>query len=62
MGWKIRALIVALTALMVALLFAGIPSLVTPEFESVALLLVATFGVNLFLVLLALFRISGRKV
>ena len=62
MGWKIRVIIVALTALMIALLIASIPSLVTPEFEDVALLIVATFGVNLLLGLLALFRFSGKRV
>ncbi|MFW9919810.1 MAG: hypothetical protein ACFFED_09440 [Candidatus Thorarchaeota archaeon] len=61
MGWRIRATIVGLTALMLALLIITVVSLVSPELENIALFFVATFGVNLFIGIFALFKVGGRR-
>jgi hypothetical protein len=60
MGWRIKALLVALTALMVTLLILSVTSLVAPEFEDLALLFVATLGINLFIGVFALI-LTGNK-
>jgi len=61
MGWKIKALIVALAALMIALLILSVATLVSPEFEDLALIFIATFGVNLFIGVFALFITGGKS-
>lgn len=61
MGWKVKVLLVGLTALMIALLILSAISLASPEMENLALVFVATFGVNLLIGLFALFRISRRR-
>ena len=61
MGWKIRAIIVGLTALMIALLALSAMSIVSPEFEDIALFFVATFGINIFIGLFALFRFGSKR-
>jgi len=60
MGWGIRVLIIGLASLMLALLFLGVASIANPELENLAMLFVATFGVNIFIGLFALFLIGGK--
>ena len=60
MGWRIKALLVALIALMLALMIISVTSLVSPEFEDIALLFMAAFGINIFIGIFALF-LTGNK-
>lgn len=61
MGWKIRVLIVSLTALMMALLILSVLSIVSPDLENIALFFVATIGINVFIGLFALFKFGGKR-
>ncbi len=60
MGWKIRALLLILTALLVSFLFLSVAMLLAPEFETPAYFLVGIVGVNLFISLFALFKTNRR--
>ena len=60
MGWRIKAVIVALTALLVTLLVVSVTTLVSPAVEDLALLFVAAFGINLFIGIFALFITGGK--
>lgn len=61
MGWKIRLLLVVLTCLMISLLAASVVSVASPELESLGLLFVTSFAVNVFIALIALFKFGGKR-
>ncbi|MFW9910347.1 MAG: hypothetical protein ACFFEF_17465 [Candidatus Thorarchaeota archaeon] len=61
MGWGIRALLVGLTGLLILLLYLSIPPGLDPTLNMIGLLLLATFGVNLMIGIVALFKFGGEK-